>query len=297
MLALLMAAPAFATGSNSLFTQSDATEISNSGQAQIKFGLNNSVELYGFQATITLPDFLEIVDCALGERTDDSYSLTVNKVSATSAKIATVSLTPLNADTNATLFTLTVKAVREGSEQGAVNVTDIIFTNAEAQDVALDDFSAAVTLKPTLVSSITLNQSSAELDKGATLQLEATVSPENAGNKSITWSSDNEAVATVSDAGLVTAVGAGSATITATAADGSGVKATCTVTVIEEADYIPGDTNNDGVVTLSDVVNMINYTVGTATDEFNFDAADISGDGTVNVTDVVMGINLVLYAE
>lgn len=81
------------------------------------------------------------------------------------------------------------------------------------------------------VSSVSLNPSSLSLTKkGQTAQLSASVSPSNATNKSINWSSSNSNVATVSN-GMVTAVGNGSATITATAADGSGKKASCSVTV------------------------------------------------------------------
>lgn len=81
------------------------------------------------------------------------------------------------------------------------------------------------------VSSVSLNQSSLSLtQKGQTARLSASVSPSNATNKSVTWSSSNSNVATVSN-GMVTAVGNGSATITATAADGSGKRASCSVTV------------------------------------------------------------------
>lgn len=81
------------------------------------------------------------------------------------------------------------------------------------------------------VSSVSLNPSSLSLTKkGQTARLSATVSPSNATNKSINWSSSNNNVATVSN-GMVTAVGNGSATITATAADGSGKRASCSVTV------------------------------------------------------------------
>ena len=81
------------------------------------------------------------------------------------------------------------------------------------------------------VSSVSLNQSSLSLTKkGQTARLSATVSPSNATNKSINWSSSNSNVATVNN-GVVTAVENGSATITATAADGSGKRASCSVTV------------------------------------------------------------------
>ena len=88
-----------------------------------------------------------------------------------------------------------------------------------------------VTVNPVLVSDITLNESEAELMVGEKLQLEATVTPENATDKSVTWSSTNEAVAVVDEGGLVTAVGSGTCQIKATANDGSGKTASCLVTV------------------------------------------------------------------
>ena len=75
-----------------------------------------------------------------------------------------------------------------------------------------------------------------ELFTGNTATLTATVEPDNATNQNVTWSSSDPSVATVAN-GVVTAVGAGTATITATAADGSGKTAACTVTV--ERPYVP----------------------------------------------------------
>lgn len=79
------------------------------------------------------------------------------------------------------------------------------------------------------VESVALDQGTLALTEGDTATLAATVSPDNATNKTVTWASDNEEVATVAD-GVVTAVAAGSANITATTEDG-GHTATCTVTV------------------------------------------------------------------
>jgi formylglycine-generating enzyme required for sulfatase activity len=67
---------------------------------------------------------------------------------------------------------------------------------------------------------------------GSNEQLTATVLPAEAVDKSVTWRSDNTAVATVSAGGLVSALAKGTAVITAASNDGSGKAATCTVTVI-----------------------------------------------------------------
>jgi uncharacterized protein YjdB len=75
------------------------------------------------------------------------------------------------------------------------------------------------------------------LAAGATGQLTARVSPSNATNKNVNWQSSNEGIATVSAAGLVTAISAGTATITVTTADG-GKQAPCNVTVTVPASGI-----------------------------------------------------------
>ena len=70
------------------------------------------------------------------------------------------------------------------------------------------------------VTGITLDYTSGTLTEGDTIALTATVSPNNATNKTVTWETSNSSVATVSG-GLITAVGAGTATITAKTADGN----------------------------------------------------------------------------
>lgn len=88
------------------------------------------------------------------------------------------------------------------------------------------------TPKPVKVSGIALSQTSLTMtSKGQTASLTATVNPANAANKSLTWSSSNSSVVTVNANGTVTAIANGTADITATAADGSGVSAKCSVTV------------------------------------------------------------------
>ena len=84
-----------------------------------------------------------------------------------------------------------------------------------------------------LVSGITLTPTTLNMSPGETSQLTATITPSDAINTNVTWTSSDEDVATVDTNGLVTAVGGGTCTITCTAADGSGVTATCEVTVIQ----------------------------------------------------------------
>ena len=99
------------------------------------------------------------------------------------------------------------------------------------------------------VTGVSLNESSITLDVGGSKTLAATVTPKDATNKKVRWSSDNEAVATVSEDGVVTAVAGGTAVITATTHDGL-FTATCTVTVNapDAAPSITTDTLPNGKV-------------------------------------------------
>ena len=86
-------------------------------------------------------------------------------------------------------------------------------------------------LFPGMVTGITFDNPSLSLKAGETKTLSVTVAPSDATTQSVTWSSSNPSVATVSASGVVTAVGSGTALITVTSTDGGGVKASCSVTV------------------------------------------------------------------
>ncbi|MDD3193313.1 MAG: Ig-like domain-containing protein [Oscillospiraceae bacterium] len=118
------------------------------------------------------------------------------------------------------------------------------------------------------VTGVSLDQTAATIKVGETLTLAATVKPENATNKEITWTSSNEAVAVVSANGTVTGKKEGTATITATTASG-GKTATCKITV-------KGTTAS---VTLNRT--EIRLQKG---DKYQLTAASTGGSGTVTYT-------------
>ena len=103
-----------------------------------------------------------------------------------------------------------------------------------------------VTAATVKVQKIKLSKSQLELFTNSQEQLTASVSPSNASNKSVSWSSDNTNIATVSSTGLVKGIGEGSATITCRATDGSGVSATCKVEVKCKVGDIISSTTSDG---------------------------------------------------
>ena len=119
--------------------------------------------------------------------------------------------------------------VVKGNKKGTVSVI------AAAKDGSDINGSAGFNIvdATVLVSDIKIEGSTSEVLVNQKIALKATVSPQNATNGGVTWTSSAPAVATVDGAGNVTGVAPGSATITATAADGSGKNASVNITVKE----------------------------------------------------------------
>ena len=147
----------------------------------------------------------------------------------------TATVLPENATNKSVTWTSSNTSVATVSNTGLVTAVSSGTATITATTTDGSNKSATCTIIvniPVPATSISLNQTAATLtSQGETLQLTATVLPENATDKSVTWTSSNTAVATVSNTGLVTAVSSGTATITATTNDGSNKSATCTVTV------------------------------------------------------------------
>ncbi len=112
---------------------------------------------------------------------------------------------------------------------------------------------ANTTVKATFaayVSKIKLSKSAVQIYSGKTVTLKTTISPSAAGNKEITWKSSNTGYATVDQNGKVTAKKAGighAVTITATAKDGSKVRASCKITIIRKVTKVRITANSSAV--------------------------------------------------
>lgn len=99
--------------------------------------------------------------------------------------------------------------------------------SAKASDLVDDP---AFKTKPISVTGVSLDKTEASVEEGANVQLAATVAPSNATNKTVTWKSEDETIATVDNTGKVTGVAAGTVNIIATTADGAKT-AQCALTV------------------------------------------------------------------
>lgn len=99
-----------------------------------------------------------------------------------------------------------------------------------AQSSSSEDTQPSSSITEKSVTGISLNAATLEVEIGKTAQLTATVTPSDATNKAVTWSSANPQIASVSDDGIVTGVATGTTLITVTSVDG-GRTASCAVTV------------------------------------------------------------------
>lgn len=146
-----------------------------------------------------------------------------------------VSYSPSSTNVKNVIFSSNTTSVATVSSEGIITGVSAgnarITATAEAANSGTVTAYVDITVTAIAVSGVSVSPTSASIAVGGTQQLTATVSPSNATNKNVTWESDTTSVATVSSAGLVTAVAAGTATITVKSAADSTKKATCTITV------------------------------------------------------------------
>ena len=169
-------------------------------------------------------------------------SLTLNKtvlpLQPKKTEKLTATVSPSDADNKTVKWTTSNSAVATVNSNGKVTAkgkgTAII--KATAADGSGENATCTVTVvtPKKSVSSVTLKKTSLTMQVGKTEILKVTVKPTNAVIKNVIWTSSNTKVATVDSKGKVKAIGKGTATITATAADGSGKNAACKVTVVKK---------------------------------------------------------------
>ena len=134
------------------------------------------------------------------------------------------------------------------------------------------------------VREITLSDNEVTLERAKTHQFTATVTPADADEATIEWSTSDSGIASIDANGLLTGLMPGTVTVTATNS-ALGVSATAEVTVKE---YLYGDANDDGVVTLADVNAVIAYILEKNPQPFSVAKADMNKNNMITVTDVTL---------
>lgn len=152
--------------------------------------------------------------------------LSTNNVDVTLDK-TTLTFTPTNYNIAQTV-TVTVATDSDTLNDNCIITISSPNVNSETLTLTITDLT--VPTNPISVTAISLNKSTSNLNVGSTEQLTVTFTPSNATNQNVAWSSSDTSIATVSINGLVTVVRSGSATITATSADG-GYTSICSYTV------------------------------------------------------------------
>lgn len=141
----------------------------------------------------------------------------------------TASVLPENATDKTVTWSISDGSVAAVDAEGnvtALKVGSAVITATAGEMTA----ECSLTIIPVAVTGVTLDKEELMLKPGETSTLTATVLPENAANKSVTWTSSNTSIATVDANGIVTAKSVGTATVTVTTTDG-GKTATCSVIV------------------------------------------------------------------
>ena len=156
------------------------------------------------------------------------------------------------------------------------NAGETVLTIASAQDPSVTAQYRVIVYQP--VTRIAVTASEKEVAVGQTISLTASILPEDAAMKEVTWASQDEKTATVDENGNVTGVKRGNARITAMAKDGSNIRASISIQVTQNAEEItldkteltvdagksavlkatvlPKDTNNKNVIWTSSDVNI-----------------------------------------
>ncbi len=169
--------------------------------------------------------------------------------------------------TNGTTYYVSVKARNSAGLYSVVKTSDGILVSVT-----------------TPVASVSISPSNSELYLGQTATLTATVLPENATNKAVTWQSSNPAVATVSTNGEVFALAVGTSSITATSTDGNIVSNACTVTVLDVPQPELIFTETIGTVAATTIIANHETANGFDNDQFT-----MSGTGDIRITSVSNG--------
>ena len=165
-------------------------------------------------------------------------------VGNTATLVATV--LPENASNKKVIWSSSDESRATVSSQGVVkgiSMGNAVITATTEDGGKTAQCHVSVTQSAVHVQSVSLNKTDLVLTVGNSETLVATVLPENAANKSVTWSSSNPSKATVSSTGVVTGVAEGAAVVTATTVDG-GKTASCFVTVRQAAQPDPGESGN-----------------------------------------------------
>lgn len=240
----------------------------------LDFGNSGSPAYSGFQFDVVLPQGITFEDYIISPQLSNDFI-----VSSKTSEKGIVRIIGYAYDASTTLdkgfITLKLKVDKAPAITScAIKLNNAYLSTPDGSDIPLLDSEFIVNIR-IVAFGIALNPSELTLLVGDSAPLTATVQPANVADKTIVWKSGNESVATVGTDGTVTAVSAGTATVTATCGE---VTAECTVTVkgASEVSVVPGegthesdddtnpgeDTATGGALNGSDLTLRVGQTAG-----------------------------------
>lgn len=205
----------------------------------------------------------------------------------------TATITPANASVQTVTWTSSKPEVATVSADGKVSPVsvgecDIIASVNDGNGIT---GICKVTVIPVQPVSITIDGDDIHtLKTTETLQLTAAVMPEDTAYSDVTWQSSSDYLATVSDTGLVTAVNAGTVTITAFVTGYPEIKDEYEITITGR---LLGDANDNGTVNVADLVTIADYINDRETWQFSFVNADVDGNGEITTADIEGTLNII----
>ncbi|MGZ4106709.1 MAG: Ig-like domain-containing protein, partial [Tumebacillaceae bacterium] len=225
-------APTNATNRNVTWTSSDSSIVKVDAYGNVSAVGTGTATITAtstdghFTATCSVTAVVPVTSIALNKTTATIEANDMQQLTATISPTTATNATVTWSSSNNNIATVDANGVVHAVSPGTAVIT------ATNNDVGTVRTAKCTVTVPTHASKVQLNTSSLTLGVGgATSHLTATVTPTNATNRNVTWSSSDTSVATVDASGNVKAIGSGTATITVTTVDGN-LTATCTVTTV-----------------------------------------------------------------
>lgn len=266
------------TAENKFFIEDFSIEAGET--KEIEICLTNDVAFTGFQADIFLPEGLTFLEedgeyiFDLSGRKHRSHTISAAKQADGSIRLLSYSTTSKEYSGNEGALVY-CQIVASGDFKGTHEIVfeNVKFAQSTGVEIMFESTKTKVTGRAaeTKVSSVLFDVTQMNLLVGETYSIKATIKPADATNAVLSWTSSNENVATVSADGLVTAMAAGNAIITATTTDGSNLSASCELVVSEPTSVANMLASDVKVYGYNGLVIVSGATVGNLIKVFNVD--------------------------